>query len=172
MRLPILMCHFAMLCAAFMGQESDRDLLMFLAAYLRSDVARFFLFHTSSNWGVYRPEVHVEELLRLPFPLPEDTHNPKRGQAIVREIADAVTRATDEASRNLADREGIVRCTQESVCKLIEEYFDIDEIERMLIADTAQIIIPSVQPSRGKTRCADHQAKQRRAPCLIHKSAL
>ena len=118
------------------------------------------------------PEVHVEELLRLPFPLPEDTHNPKCCHAIVREVAAAVMKATEEASGVLADREGIVRRTQEFVGKLIEEYFDIDEIERMLIADTAQIIIPSVRPSRAKAKCADHQAKQRRAPCLIHQSAL
>lgn len=132
------------------GPTVDRGLLIFLAAYLRSDVARYFLFHTSSNWGVSRAKVHVEELLRLPFPLPDDTHNPKRCQAIVNEIAAAVTKAANEASRDVADREGIVRRTQESVGRLIEEYFDIDEIERMLIDDSAKIIIPSVRPSRGK----------------------
>jgi hypothetical protein len=132
------------------GPKEDRDLLVFLAAYLRSDVARYFLFHTSSNWGVSRAKVHVEELLRLPFPLPDNTHDPKRCQAIVRDIAAAVTKAADEASRQLADREGIVRRTQESVGKLVEEYFDIDDFEQMLIADTAGIIIPSVQPSRAK----------------------
>ena len=132
------------------GPRSDRDLLIFLAAYLRSDVARFFLFHTSSNWGVSRAEVHVEELLRLPFPLPDDTHNPKRCQAIVRKIASAVIKVTDEASRNFSDREGIVQRTQASFDNLIEEYFDIDDIERMLIDDTAKIIIPSVRPSRGR----------------------
>jgi len=134
------------------GPESDRNLLTFLSAYLRSDLARFFLFHTSSNWGVSRAEVHVEELLRLPFPMPDETHNPKGCKAIIREVADAVTKAAKNASRDLADRETIVRLTQESVSKLIEEYFDIDEIERMLIADTTKIIIPSVKPSRRKPK--------------------
>lgn len=132
------------------GLTEDRDLLIFLAAYLRSDVARYFLFHTSSNWGVSRAKVHVEELLRLPFPLPDGTHNPKRCQAIVHEIVAAVTKAANEVSRDFADRVGIVRRTQESVDKLIEEYFDLDDVERMLITDTAEIIIPSVRPSRGK----------------------
>lgn len=132
------------------GPKSDRELLIFLAAYLRSDLARFFLFHTSSNWGVSRAKVHVEELLRLPFPLPEATHNPKRCQAIVREVAAIVVQAAKEASRDFADREGIVRHAQDRANKFIEEYFDIDEIERMLIADTIQIIIPSVRPSRAK----------------------
>ncbi|MCB1919051.1 MAG: N-6 DNA methylase [Candidatus Competibacteraceae bacterium] len=132
------------------GPPSDRDLLIFLTACLRSDVARYFLFHTSSNWGVSRAEVHVEELLRLPFPLPDDTHNPERAHAIVREIAAAVVGAADEASRDLSNREDIVRSTQEKLNKLIDEYFDIDDIERMIITDTARIIIPSVRPSRGK----------------------
>jgi hypothetical protein len=133
------------------GPSADRDLLIFLAAYLRSDLARYFLFHTSSNWGVSRAKVHVEELLRLPFPLAKDTHDPKRCEGIVDEIAAAVTKAAAEASREYADREGIVRRTQKAIDKLIEEYFDIDDIEKMLIADTAKIIIPSVRPSRGKT---------------------
>ncbi|HUY92692.1 MAG TPA: N-6 DNA methylase [Pirellulales bacterium] len=132
------------------GPKKDRDLLVFLAAYLRSDVARYFVFHTSSNWGVSRTKVHVKELLRLPFPLPDNAHDPNRGQAIVREIASAVTKAANEASRDFADREGIIRRTQESVDKLVEEYFDIDDVERMLIADTAKIIIPSFRPSRAK----------------------
>jgi hypothetical protein len=40
------------------GPKTDNDLLAFLAAYLCSSLARYFLFHTSSNWGIYRPEVH------------------------------------------------------------------------------------------------------------------
>lgn len=51
------------------GPPEDRPLLMFLAAYLRSPLARYIAFHTSSSWGIGRPEVHVEEILRLPFPL-------------------------------------------------------------------------------------------------------
>src|SRR5205823_4417033 len=53
------------------GPPEDRDLLVFLTAYLASNLAKYFLFQTSSNWGVSRQEVHVEELLRLPFPLPQ-----------------------------------------------------------------------------------------------------
>lgn len=131
------------------GPTADRHLLVFLAAYLRSDVARYFQFHTSSNWGVSRARVDVEELLRLPFPLPDDTRDPKRCQAIVREIAATVLKAAEEVSHVLSDREGIVCRTQESVGRLIEEYFDIDDIERMLITDTARVIIPSARPSRG-----------------------
>lgn len=132
------------------GPMLDRDLLIFLSAYLRSDLARFYLFHTSSNWGISRTKVHVEELLRLPFPLPDETNNPKRSQAIVHEIAALVTDAANEASENFTNREEIVSRTQESINKLILEYFDIDKTELMLINDTTKIIIPSIRPSRAK----------------------
>ncbi len=80
------------------GMADDRELLMFLAAYLRSELARYFLFHTSSNWGVSRQKVHVEELMRLPFPMPSDLSHSNKSWKIVREVASIV--ASAGASRN------------------------------------------------------------------------
>ena len=135
---------------AIQGPEEDRELLLFLAAYLQTALARFFLFHTSSNWGVSRAEVHVEELLRLPFPLPAQSHDAKRCRSIVREVAQIVTEAANRAQETVMGQEGIVAQAVTAVEKLVEEYFDIDDIERMLIADTDTIIIPSVRPTRAR----------------------
>ncbi len=41
-----------------------------LTAFLRSKLARYFVFHTASNIGTERDKVHVVEFLRLPFFLP------------------------------------------------------------------------------------------------------
>lgn len=49
------------------GPESDRELLLFLAAYLRSPLARFFLFHMTSSWEISIAEVDLDELLTVPF---------------------------------------------------------------------------------------------------------
>lgn len=132
------------------GPIEDRELLIFLAAFLQSQLARFFLFHTSSNWGVTRAEVHVDELLRLPFPLPEEMSDPPASRQIICEVAKLVTNATERAKGVLVDREALVRKTQAAAEKLVEEYFDIDPIERLLIADTNRIIIPSVRPTRKR----------------------
>ncbi len=132
------------------GPEADRELLIFLSAYSRSALARYFLFHTSSNWGVSRAKVHVQELLRLPFPLPEQAQDPKRCSEIVREVARIVQEAASRASRDLADRQRIVKQAVATAEKLVEEYFDVDDIERMLISDTDKIIIPSVRPTRAR----------------------
>lgn len=132
------------------GPEEDRPFLVFLAAYLRSPLARFFLFHTSSNWGVSRAEVHVDELLRLPFISPEQAHNPSRCRQIIHEVAAIVTAATIEANNPQSDRGEIVARTAASTEGLVLEYFDVDSIELKLVTDTDRIIIPSARPTRAR----------------------
>jgi hypothetical protein len=129
------------------GPTSDRKLLVFLAAYLRSSLAQYFLFHTSSNWGVSRQKVHVEELLRLPFPLPDTLSNPARAKQIVDEVARIVQSAARAAQKPLVDREALVSTAQADIEPVIYEYFDILPTERVLVEDTVQIAIPSFRPS-------------------------
>lgn len=132
------------------GPKQDRDLLVFLAAYLRSPLAKYFLFQTSSNWGVSRQEVHVEELLRLPFPLPHVASSPARAWEIVKEVSRIVTSAAQDANHVFADRQGLVRSASDSVETLIYEYFDVLQMEKALIDDTVRVIIPSVRPTRKR----------------------
>jgi hypothetical protein len=132
------------------GPAEDRELLVFLAAYLRSPLARYFLFHTSSNWGVSRQEVHVEEMLRLPFPLPEQHPDPKRSKQIVRLVAKIVDNAAQEAAGEFANRAGIVRDATKKIEPLIEEYFDILPMEKPLVDDTINVIIRSARPTRAR----------------------
>jgi hypothetical protein len=53
------------------GPVSDSDYLIFLACFLRSPLARYFVFHTAANLGAERDKVHNSEALRLPFFLPD-----------------------------------------------------------------------------------------------------
>jgi len=132
------------------GPEKDRSLLAFLAAYLRSSVARYYLFHASSNWGIYRPEVHVSEVLRVPFPLPEQLPNPKRAWEIVRAVEAIVAKAATDAGAEgtLIDREGITQRASAQIEPLVAEYFDVLPLEKLLIDDTIKITIESIQPSQ------------------------
>ena len=54
------------------GPKTDEDRLLFLAAYLRSKVARYFAFHTSASLASERDQVHTFEVLQIPFYLPGD----------------------------------------------------------------------------------------------------
>ncbi|MBX2850192.1 MAG: SAM-dependent methyltransferase [Phycisphaeraceae bacterium] len=143
------------------GPKEDRNLLMFLAAYLHSPLSRYFLFHTSSNWGVYRPEVHVEELLRLPFVLPDDTAAPKASWKIVHQVVKVMETAAKQADGFLCDREGIVRGAIAKINPLVDRYFDILPTEKLLVEDTVRVVIPSVQPRTGQA-----------APTIVQASGL
>jgi hypothetical protein len=132
------------------GREKDHDLLAFLAAYLRTPLARYFLFHTSSNWGVNRQKVHVDEVLRLPFPVPEMTENPGRSRAIVEEVAGIVMGAAEAAKGTWVDRKGLIRSASEKIEPLVGEYFDVTPGEMLLVRDTIRVVIPSVRPTRKR----------------------
>jgi hypothetical protein len=131
------------------GPKRDRDLLTFLAAYLRSSLARYYLFHTSGNLGVERAKVEQGELLRLPFPFPDQAPSRKRGENIVQEVAILVRQAMSRARQPLADRAGITQGTQGKIEHLVYEYFDVDEVERILIEDTNKTLIPSMRRKRA-----------------------
>ena len=128
------------------GPPEDRDLLMFLACYLRTDLARYFMFHTSTNWGVYRPKVHVGEVLRVPLPLPDQLDDPTRGLRIVDEVCEVVDAAYRKAERSFFDRRSSVESASARVEPLVYEYFGIHPSEKVLIADTVDIVAPSAQP--------------------------
>ena len=133
------------------GPPEDRDLLIFLAAYLRSPLARYYLFHTSSNWGISRQKVHLEELLRLPFLLPDNLPDPGRAWEIVKEVSRIVTSAIAHAAEPLTDREALVRETERAIEPLVYEYFDVIATEMVLIEDTVRVTIPSVRPTRKRS---------------------
>lgn len=150
------------------GPQEDEDLLLFLALYLRSKLARYFLFHTAANWGTERDKIHLDELLRLPFPLPGSEDASPAAQEIVRAIARQArelkkkiqqefdtTAATDEfqfsghAPHFLAvRRRKAVDALQGEVEPLIYKYFDLIDQEIILVEDTVEISIKSATPHR------------------------
>ncbi|MDZ4817588.1 MAG: N-6 DNA methylase [Planctomycetota bacterium] len=132
------------------GPTSDSDLLAFLAAYLRSSLARYFLFHTSSNWGIYRPEVHVDEVLRIPFLLPDQQAHPQRSWEIVRAVAQTISESARATKAHFLDRDNQLQNATRAIEPLIHEYFDVLPMEAALINDTLNIVEPSIQPTQTR----------------------
>ncbi len=132
------------------GPKEDRNLLIFLAAYLRTSLAKFLMFHTSSNWGVYRPEVHVQEILRLPMPFPEQLPEKKRAKEIVDRVANIVDAVSQQTENSILGRAYAIENATAEIEPLIEEYFDVQPLEKFLIEDTLNVIIPSIQPTQNR----------------------
>lgn len=134
------------------GPIEDRSLLIFLAAYLRSPLARYFLFHTSGRWGIERAEVEVAELLRTPFPLPDQTECPDRAKEAVKKIAQKVEAFSLRVVGILDDRRQLADDLQAECDALVYDYFGVGDVERALIEDTVSISMQSILPPRASTK--------------------
>lgn len=132
------------------GPSKDRNLLIFLAAFLRSPLARYFAFHTSHNWSMFHEEVQVNELMRLPFMFPSETSDEKRGLEIVNEVALIVDAASKQSDENFLQRSLAIETASERIEPLIEEYFGVQSLEKILIKDTLNIIVDSIQPTQKR----------------------
>lgn len=131
------------------GPREDRDLLIFLAAYLRSPIARYFLFHTSSRWGIERTDIRLAEVLKVPFPLPQQSKFPKDARRLVAAVVKKVDAFAEAGRAVLSDREDAIRRLQVECDAILYEYFDIIDVERALIEDTETVVIESILPKRA-----------------------
>ena len=124
---------------------------MLLAGLLNSRLMLWFAFHGTSSFGSDRPILHQAELLRLPFPAPDDLPEPERSRA----AADALAAVVEKQVRRLDPAPAQPDQTAErGVLKEIDdlayEFFCLSEEERILVEDTVEHVIPAVQPNRGR----------------------
>jgi hypothetical protein len=131
------------------GPREDRDLLVFLAIYLRSPIARYFLFHTSSRWGLERTDIRLAELLTVPFLLPEHHTSARSAQRLVSEVVKKADTLAQARRAVLQDRHQAIETLQAECNDLLYEYFDIIDVERALIEDTENVVIDSILPKRA-----------------------
>jgi hypothetical protein len=158
------------------GPPGAADNLVFLGAYLRSRLARYFVFHTSANIGTERDKVHLDEVLRLPFYLPGDSDAVAPNAAILLKkivgkfrnlqtrMVESATKLADELnpkSFRLQSNQGSddeqrkqwlkawaakTAKVQEEVEPLIYDYFGLIDQERALVEDTWSIFDESDTP--------------------------
>jgi len=144
------------------GQKEDKedeDLLLFLTVYLRSHLAKYYLFHTSANWGTERDKVQLAELLRIPFPLPGSEYAHKDAEKIVRRVASKMRALRKYIATHLQNAEDLLlleedgddrrkraAALQNELEPLIYRYFGLVEQEVLLVEDTVNVSIPSATP--------------------------
>jgi len=136
---------FQSICAP----KADEDKLLFLTAVLASSLAQYLLFHTTANIGVERDKALLDELMALPFPLPQDMRSGPQGGTIVKDCAAILRALRADFLRNesLLARKRVVREAQHALNTKVYAYFGICEWERHLIEDTVNIFRPSSTPS-------------------------
>lgn len=119
-----------------------------LTALLNSRVAIWYAFHGTASYGSDRPEIQQAELLKLPFPSPEDLPDRAKAVKAAQALVDLVETAETQAEQAfmLVGDDGKILA---EIDRLSYEYFCLSEDEITLIKDTVEAILPAVQPHEG-----------------------
>jgi hypothetical protein len=130
------------------GPSEDKEQLLFLTAVLGSPLAQYVLFHTTATIGIERDIARLEEMLELPFPLPERMPDPIKATAIVGECAAVMLQLqqTFARNKNILSYAPAVKEAKQQVTKLVYDYFGLSTWERYLIEDTVRVFRRSSQP--------------------------
>lgn len=113
---------------------------------LWSSFARYYFFLTTSNWGIWHHEIHLEdELMQLPICFPKSVSLKKRIINIVNELRDY-----DPPAESLHEPEGVSedkiqekrRFLQYELDQAIFELYELNDAEIDLVQDMCEITLP------------------------------
>ncbi|NJO48878.1 MAG: N-6 DNA methylase [Leptolyngbyaceae cyanobacterium RM2_2_4] len=150
-------CSFEHSIRGIHAPEKDDAELRFLTCALASPLALYFFFHTSANWGIERPKIHVEEYARFPFPEPDT----ETRQITLNRVATLHRHLEQEIQRNFLATGSLIETYSQEIDKAVFEYYDIDTWEEYLIKDTIEFYIPSATPRRGTKSIPTLEASKR-----------
>ena len=156
---PVLFQHALQSIAS---SKNNADILRFLSVVLMSKFIRYYLFHTSENWGSRQTEVHLDELLAMPFFLPEHAPNPQNAHNAFKKIVERFKKFERRASyfgqgvadidytlerlKSKFDFENEMQSVREDCEEHITSYYGINDFEMHLVDDTENFIFKSITP--------------------------
>lgn len=151
------------------GPKQDAVLLQFVAAYLRSTLARYFLMMRGWKMLCERNGVHLSDVETFPFFAPDDAPDPEAARAALRLVQ---IRMTELAS--LPDLEQVPRYAmlRGELDDAIFAYFGLTTDEQLLVCETVEILMPSVRPRSFKSLDTPAQHRVTAGDFDIYASAL
>jgi len=138
------------------GFEDHTDLLKFLAVYLRSSLATYFLTLTSYALSFERRRVSIEDIQQLPFVLPDEHPDAAVAMSSIGKVCEVV----DKLSRvDELRRPGEYADVKARLDRLVMTYFGLNEEDQILVSDSINVTGSSIQP-RGFRALHDLPALQ------------
>ena len=168
---PLTFQHTIQALVVPRGEERRAKLL---TALLNSRLIAWFAFHGTASFGSERPKVHQAELLTFPFPSPDDMPQRERSEAAENALVALIDRMIESAEGPFDLRED-ERTALEKIDHLTCEFFCLSDEEVILVDDTVERIIPSIQPRRNRYpdiwEPADREDRRSYAEALIRSMA-
>ena len=174
---PLTFQHIIQSLVVPRGEERRAKLL---TALLNSRLIAWFAFHGTASFGSERPEVQQAELLTFPFPSPDDMPERERSEAAENALVALIDKVIEPETEPLDLREqSDLRKDERKILKKIDhltcEFFCLSDEEVILVDDTVDRIIPSIQPNRNRYpdiwEPADGEDRQSYADALVRSMA-
>ena len=159
---PMTFQHSVGVIASRRG-EADADLLRFTAAYLRSDLVRYFLVMRVFQVLADRDRVSLRDLRAMPFMTPDSPGAPSNAAALVREAAALVKQIEAAPWLEQPTRYQALRPELE---QLVHAYFGLTQEESLLVQETTRYVLPRIRPYGFSS--AMKAAHERTTPALQH----
>lgn len=125
------------------SDEGDAPLYKFMAVYLRSNLARYFLMLRAWKMLCERNGVHLKDVKKFPFFEPEAAPNP----AAARRALVSVCEHLDELAELPSSRQPVrYQELRQELDRLVYAYFGLTDEEQALVEETVSLLLPSVRP--------------------------
>ena len=126
------------------SDNADADLLKFVAVYLRSDLAQYFLM--LRNWKSLsaRHGVHLADIRAFPFFRPDAAPSP---DAAAQALTDVSSKMDEIADLPLCRQPDRYRKLRQGFNRSVYEYFDLTRDEQRVVKETVEVLLPSVRPA-------------------------
>lgn len=108
-------------------RSNNSDELQFIVNYINSIFATYYLFLTTSTWGVERERVKVNELLLLPYKNVDDD--------ILQYSTDFLNKIIEIKETFLLEKEQKIKTIENDINELIYKYLSINPIQKIQIED-------------------------------------
>lgn len=137
------MASFTHSVGVIKGPQEDRDLLRFVAVYLRSTLAKYFLMLRAWKMLCERNGVHLADVESFPFFDVESAPDPIRAKKALRNVSDLLAKLKGLSVQHQVDRYAALR---EQLDEQVFDYFDLKDQEKILIRESVEILMPSIRP--------------------------
>ena len=144
------------------GNKEDAELLQFVAIYLRSSLARYFLMIRGWKMLCERNGVHLADVETFPFFTPNNAPAPEAAEKaksdVTRHLKDIAILPASEQSSRYSD-------LKSELDDAVFTYFGLTPDERTLIRESVDLLMPSIRPRAF--RSLDTPAQNKAGPCNI-----